>query len=186
MHTLHEATPLRDAPRASAHTKGPHHGRQITEAAEEGRRPKEDFARCEGSEAQRFRARFGCNEAEGQMTFGQPMNEYKANRRWPRSERFELSESGRKAAQSYLDMIVASRAEEGRRAFDEARKRWSDEFGVSAEDALCMREMVSGATTLVALVEQLDGCGPDRKQVKEALERMLEKGLISPIESTRS
>ena len=90
------------------------------------------------------------------------------------------------AAQAYLDMIVASRAEEGRRAFDDARARWSEEFGVTAEDALCMREMVPGATTLVALVEQLDGCGPDRKQVKEALERMLEKGLITPIENARS
>lgn len=119
------------------------------------------------------------------MSFGSAMNEYKANRRWPRSERFELSETGQKAAKAYLDTIVASRAEEGRRAFDEARKRWSDEFGVGEEDALCMREMVAGATTLVDLVEQLDGCGPDRKQVKEALERMLEKGLITPLENAR-
>lgn len=109
------------------------------------------------------------------------MEPMKRSRRWPRSEQFQLSESGKVAAQSYLDVIVASRAEEGRRSFDDARQGWATQHGVPAEDGLSLRELVGGALTLTDLSDRLDGCGPDRKQVKEGLERLLEAGLVEPV-----
>jgi hypothetical protein len=113
------------------------------------------------------------------------MEPHKRSRRWPRSEQFQLSEAGRLAAQSYLDVIVASRAEEGRRSFDDARQGWSTQHGVPAEDGLSLRELVASPLTLSDLSDKLDGCGPDKKQVKEGLERLLEAGLVLPVESTK-
>jgi hypothetical protein len=105
------------------------------------------------------------------------------SRRWSRSERFQLSEQGRAAAQGYLDGIVASRAEEGRRSFDDARDKWAKDNGLTSEDGLALRELVGKSLTLSELTERLDGYGPNAKQVKSGLLRLLSTGMVEPVPS---
>jgi len=114
------------------------------------------------------------------------MNESNKTRRWQRSEKFQLSELGETAAKAYLDGIVASRSEEGRQSFDEARARWAAEHSVAehnvaAEDGLSLRELVNAPLTLAELTQALDGYGPDAKAVKAGLIRLLDAGLVAPV-----
>ena len=111
------------------------------------------------------------------------MNETNKTRRWQRSEKFQLSDVGAIAAQAYLDGIVASRSEEGRQSFDDARARWATDHGVAAEDGLSLRELVTAPLTLAELTQALDGYGPDAKAVKAGLIRLLDAGLVAPVAS---
>ena len=47
-------------------------------------------------------------------------------RRWPRSQRFALTDKGRDAEASYRSSIVSSRSQEGRASFDAARSIWAE------------------------------------------------------------
>jgi len=47
-------------------------------------------------------------------------------RRWPRSQRFALTDKGRDAEASYRSSIVSSRSQEGRASFDAARSTWAE------------------------------------------------------------
>ena len=49
-------------------------------------------------------------------------------RRWPRSQRFALTDKGRDAEASYRSSIVSSRSQEGRASFDAARSTWAESF----------------------------------------------------------
>jgi hypothetical protein len=56
-------------------------------------------------------------------------------RRWPRSQRFGLSTSGRDAEAAYRSTIVASRARAGRVSYDSARAEWAKALGIEPDDA---------------------------------------------------
>jgi len=56
--------------------------------------------------------------------------------RWNRSQRFQLSPAGRKAGLNYRQVIVASRAEAGRKSFDVARTEWAARLGLEPTDGL--------------------------------------------------
>jgi hypothetical protein len=103
-----------------------------------------------------------------------------ASRRWSRTERFVLSETGRVAAQSYLDRIVASRAVVGRDSFDRAREDWAVAHGLASSHGLLLRELVSAPLTLHELVEKLDGFGPTAADVRKELTKLLDAGFVAP------
>lgn len=104
-------------------------------------------------------------------------------RRWPRSELFRLSERGQQAAQAYLDAIVASREEGGRRSFDDARLAWAVERDVKPEEGLTLREFVDGPLSLIECTARLQGCGPDKKSLQASLLRLIERDLVEPVPS---
>lgn len=98
--------------------------------------------------------------------------------RWPRSKRFELSPKGLEAEQLYADVIVASRAEEGRKSFDGARDGWAKPWGVQPGDGLFLGELKGGPRTLEELDRALQDCGVNRREIKGALERLVNAGLV--------
>ena len=93
--------------------------------------------------------------------------------KWTRSQRFQLSSQGREAAHTYREVIVASRAEAGRRSFDAARDGWAARFCLEPADGLYLGELLAAPRTLPELAEALDGCGPQRGDVRAALERLV-------------
>lgn len=101
--------------------------------------------------------------------------------RWPRSQRFSLSETGRAAEAAYRSTIVAARskeAEEGRVGYDAARAAWATEHGIEADDGLYLCELSSGPMTLQQLAEALETCGKTRDEARPALGRIFDAGLI--------
>jgi hypothetical protein len=105
-----------------------------------------------------------------------------ARRKWPRSQRFALSEKGAAAAEAYMATIVASRAEGGRGAYDAARDAWAKQYGIQPNDGLYLAEIKNGVVRLEHIVAALETCGEVRKDAIAALERLLDAGLLSSTE----
>jgi hypothetical protein len=101
--------------------------------------------------------------------------------RWPRSQRFLLSPRGGEAEASYRNMIVASRAQEGRASFDAARASWAGTYSVEADDGLYLAEIAAKPLNLTQLTEALEVCGKTRPDAINALGRLFDAGLIAPV-----
>jgi hypothetical protein len=101
--------------------------------------------------------------------------------RWPRSQKFSLSEQGTKAEQDYREVITAARNEEGRASFDAARKQWAGPLQVEPDDGMYLGELRSGPRTLDELWRALESCGATRTDLKSAIRRLSSVGLILAI-----
>lgn len=99
-------------------------------------------------------------------------------RRWPRSQRFSLSEKGTEAAAAYMATIVASRSESGRASYDAARTQWAQAYGIQPDDGLYLAEVRSGPIRLEHILAALESTGETRKDALAALERLLDAGLL--------
>ncbi len=100
-------------------------------------------------------------------------------RRWSRSQRFSLSETGRAAEAAYRSQIVASRSEEGgRTSYDAARTAWATAHGIQPDDGLYLGELATGPKTLQQLAEALETCGKSRDDARPAVERIFDANLI--------
>ncbi len=106
--------------------------------------------------------------------FGQPS----VKRRWPRSQRFSLSQLGIDAEAAYRSAIVAARAEEGRAAFDAARTAWAEGLQAQPDDGLYLGEIRQAAMNLQQIVDALETCGKTRTDALKALERLEDLGLV--------
>jgi len=96
-----------------------------------------------------------------------------------RSPALSTPRGGAGAETGYRAMVTESRARSGRASYDEAREAWGKQFGVRADDAIFLAEIIGGARTSAALVEALDVCGKTRAEVLDGLERLAEAGLIA-------
>ena len=94
--------------------------------------------------------------------------------RWPRSQRFQLSPAGREAGADYRAAIVASRAESGRRSFETAGTDWAARLSLVPADALYLGELQDGPRTVEQIALALDGCGPQRSEVRATVERLVQ------------
>lgn len=101
-------------------------------------------------------------------------------RRWPRSQRFILSEKGVTAEADYRSTIVASRADAagGRDAFDAAREQWARTWGVQTDDGLYLGEVKAGPKTLEQLVAALESCDKTKQDAIDAVGRTFDAGLV--------
>jgi hypothetical protein len=99
-------------------------------------------------------------------------------KRWPRSQRFVLSVKGAEAEQAYREMITASRTGSGRTAFDAARTAWAQPLAIQPGDGLYLGELQPGARTLEELTRALESCGSTRREIKAALDRLIDAGMI--------
>jgi hypothetical protein len=98
--------------------------------------------------------------------------------RWPRTQKFTLSERGRSAGELYLSDIVAARAEAGRSSFDAARAAWAAQFQIEPDDGLYLAELASSPMTLERMVAALETCGKTKKDASESMGRLFDTGLI--------
>src|SRR5438132_1508215 len=95
-------------------------------------------------------------------------------RRWPRSQRFTLSEKGTAAELAYRSTIVESRSTEGRKSFDAAREAWAKGLGIQPDDGLYLGEVRTGPVTLEHIVESIESCGKTKKDAFAAIERLID------------
>lgn len=102
-------------------------------------------------------------------------------RRWPRSQKFALSEKGKEAEAAYRQEIAASRAQEGRGrdSFDAARKAWAQRFAIQPDDGLYLCEAAGDPKNLQELTEALEACGKSRTDALAALDRLVDGGLFN-------
>ena len=98
--------------------------------------------------------------------------------RWARSQRFRLTPAGRDAGRSYREDIVASRVEAGRKSFDAARDAWAARFSLESTDGLYLVELLEASRTIPEIADSLDGCGPQRAEVRAAFERLVRVHMI--------
>jgi len=93
--------------------------------------------------------------------------------KWSRSQRFRLTPAGREAGRAYRQDIVASRAEAGRKSFDAARAEWAARLALEPTDGLYLGELLEAPRTIPEIAASLDGCGPQRSDVRAAIERLV-------------
>jgi hypothetical protein len=98
--------------------------------------------------------------------------------KWSRSQRFQLSAAGREAGHTYKEVIVAARAEAGRKSFDAARAEWAAKLLLEPGDGLYLGELLAAPRSIPELAEALDGCGPQRADVKAAVERLVKARIL--------
>ena len=99
--------------------------------------------------------------------------------RWPRAQRFTLSPKGLEAETTYRSSVVASRALDGRASFDAARVAWAVPLGIDPDDGVYLCEIRDRPVGLGALVEALAPCDKTRQDTVNALERLLDAGLVA-------
>jgi len=93
--------------------------------------------------------------------------------KWSRSQRFRLTPAGREAGRAYREDIVASRVEAGRKSFDAARAEWAARLALEPTDGLYLGELLEAPRTIPEIAASLDGCGPQRSDVRAAIERLV-------------
>jgi hypothetical protein len=101
--------------------------------------------------------------------------------RWPRAQRFALSDRGIEAEAAYRQQIVASRTESGRASFDTARAAWAQTHALQVDDGLYLAEVAAGPVNLSQIVVSLESCGKTRLDALAALERLADAGMIAPL-----
>lgn len=102
-----------------------------------------------------------------------------AKRKWPRSQRFTLSEKGMAAEQEYRTSIERARDQGGRAAFEAARTTWATTYKVEPDDGAYLGELRGGPHQVAKIVDALYTSGKTRPEAYEALERLLDAGLLS-------
>jgi hypothetical protein len=106
-----------------------------------------------------------------------------ARPRFRTRDRFSLAPAGRIAEASYRSVIAAARAFEGRRrAFDDARSAWAAPMELRPDDGVYLVELRAGSATLIEIVEGLNGCGLNRADALGALGRLVDAGLVTPLD----
>jgi len=104
----------------------------------------------------------------------------RAGRRWPRGQRFQLTPAGLEAESTHADAVRAARAL-GRDALDVAQRRWADPLGLQPCDGVVLGELKPGRRSLADVAAGLETCGSTRAEVKESVDRLVEKGLVEPL-----
>jgi hypothetical protein len=98
--------------------------------------------------------------------------------KWSRSQRFRLTPAGREAGHAYRQDIVASRVEAGRKSFDAARAEWAARLALEPADGLYLGELLEAPRTIPEIAAALDGCGPQRGDVRAAIERLVQVRMV--------
>jgi hypothetical protein len=101
--------------------------------------------------------------------------------KWLRSQRFQLSTTGREAGANYREVIVGARREAGRESFDAARAEWAARLTLDATDGLYLGELQGGPKTIAEMATSLEGCGPAPSDVRKAVERLVRLRMMEPI-----
>lgn len=103
----------------------------------------------------------------------------RTGKRWPRGQKFALSSIGVVAEEQYRDAVQAARAQ-GRTALDAAQQAWAEPLAVSPSDGVLLGELRTGRKSLADLAKGLESCGIPLPEVKVAIDRLCEAGLVAP------
>jgi hypothetical protein len=104
----------------------------------------------------------------------------RGGRRWPRGQRFQLSAAGVAAVVGHAEAVREARAL-GRSALEGAQRRWADPLGLLPCDGVVLGELKPGRRSLADVAAALADCGSTRTEVKDSVDRLVERGLVEPL-----
>lgn len=98
---------------------------------------------------------------------------------WPRGQKFGLSDRGAQIEAEYREVIVASRALEGRASFNAARASWAASHLLEEDDGLYLAEIRAEPMNLKQLVDALESCEKRRADAVGAVKRLFDAGYLA-------
>ena len=103
-----------------------------------------------------------------------------APKRWPRGQKFSLTEIGSTAEEAYRTAVTESRAS-GRAVLDGALAAWAEPRGVTPKDGIVLAELRSGKAGVPQLVKELEPAGFAPDDVRAAIERLVQAAMVEPL-----
>lgn len=100
-------------------------------------------------------------------------------RRWPRGQRFSLSPLGVASAAAWREAVAGARAR-GRDSLEAAERAWSEPRGLAAGDGVVLCQIEPGRRSLSDVARALEDCGVTPAEVKSAVDRLADAGLVEP------
>ena len=100
-------------------------------------------------------------------------------RRWPRGQRFSLSPLGVESAVAYRQAVAGARAQ-GRDSLEAAERAWGEPRGLAPGDGVVLCQIEPGRRSLADLHRALEDCGTTAAEVKAAVDRLADAGLVEP------
>jgi hypothetical protein len=104
--------------------------------------------------------------------------------RWPRGQRFGLSPLGLASIATYRQ-AVASVRQLGREALEAADRAWAVPRLLVPGDGVVLCEVQPGRRNLNDLSRALEPCGVTAAEVKAAVDRLADAGLVEPAPPAR-
>jgi hypothetical protein len=104
----------------------------------------------------------------------------RSGKRWPRGQKFVMSSSGTVAELAYREAVQAARAQ-GRPALAAAQESWATPLHLDPADGVVLGELRAGRKSIAEITRGLDDCGTSAAEVKSAVDRLSDAGLIEPI-----
>jgi len=101
-------------------------------------------------------------------------------RRWPRGQRFSLSPLGVESAATYRQAVAGARAQ-GRDSLETAERAWAVPRLLAPGDGVVLCQIEPGRCSLGDLARALEPCGVTAAEVKAAVDRLADAGLIEPV-----
>jgi hypothetical protein len=101
-------------------------------------------------------------------------------RRWPRGQRFRLSPLGVESAASYRQAVAGARAM-GRESLETAERTWAVPRLLAPGDGVVLCQVEPGRRSLGDLSRALESCGITPAEVKAAVDRLADAGLVEAV-----
>ena len=105
-----------------------------------------------------------------------------APKRWPRGQKFALSDAGVLAEAGHREAVNAARAS-GRSALASALGAWSSPLGIAPGDGVVLVELRAGKKGLNDLAKALEGTGLEPAELKATVDRLFVAGLVAVVPS---
>jgi hypothetical protein len=103
----------------------------------------------------------------------------RSGKRWPRGQKFTMSTFGNVAEIAYRQAVQSARAQ-GRNALDAAQRAWAGPFQIEPGDGVVLGELRAGNKSIAEIARGLADCGTSPNEVKAAVDRLAEAGLVAP------
>ncbi|MGC3996639.1 MAG: hypothetical protein QM767_03545 [Anaeromyxobacter sp.] len=100
--------------------------------------------------------------------------------RWPRGQKFTVSEAGTTADEAYRAAVQEARGV-GRGALDAALAAWAAPLGVAAGDGVLLAELRAKPRGLADLARSLEDAGASPTEIRAAVDRLVKAGLVEPV-----
>jgi hypothetical protein len=105
-----------------------------------------------------------------------------APKRWPRGQKFSLTEVGASAEAAYRTAVAEARGG-GRSALDGALQAWAQPHGLAPNDGVVLGELRDGKAGVTDLVRGLEPAGFAPEEIRAAIERLVTAALLEPLPS---
>jgi hypothetical protein len=104
--------------------------------------------------------------------------------RWPRGQKFTLSLAGREAHEAHRTAVLSARGL-SRAALDSALAAWASPRQVEPGDGVLLGELLERPRGLPDLTQALEDAGASPAEIRAAVARLVNAGLVDPVPAPR-